>query len=258
VRRGPGLPAAARGPAAEEETFMKAWVTVLVLCALPAAAEEQTTLSKGETAKSMIAEVKLGPYTPLIDRSLPLKPYNSTFGSAPMLLGEIEVEYEFFQALGSASVGVSVGYAEKYGKALTDTGATSSETTGIVIEPLKALLSYRFDYLSLHYHVPLVPYAKAAFVMIPFTITKGGQVEVYDGLRAAGVKYGFAGTLGLGLTLDFLDQRLARDFDSSMGVNHTYLFGEFAFQEVTDFGTMKSTDLDFSSRHFIFGLALEF
>jgi D-methionine transport system permease protein len=41
------------------------------------------------------------------------------------------------------------------------------------------------------------------------------------------VAFGLSFTAGLSFMLDFLDQRLARDFDSSVGVNHTYLFAEF-------------------------------
>jgi hypothetical protein len=59
------------------------------------------------------------------------------------------------------------------------------------------------------------------------------------------------------LELDFLDPRLARDFDSSIGVNHTYLFAEGTVQGMALFNT-KPRDLDFSSEHFMFGLGFEF
>ena len=74
--------------------------------------------------------------------------------------------------------------------------------------------------------------------------------------RGQGVKFGIAGVLGLALQLDFIDQRLARDFDSSVGVNHTYLFAEGTLQEMNLFGGSKALDL--SSAHFMFGLGFEF
>jgi hypothetical protein len=60
----------------------------------------------------------------------------------------------------------------------------------------------------------------------------------------------------LSLLLDFLDMRLARDFDTGVGVNHTYLFAEYTLQEVNKFET-KGT-LDLSSQHWMFGISLEF
>ncbi len=213
-----------------------------------------------ESGRSMLVEAKLGPYTPLIDRHFTDTPgpYQTVFG-APMLLGELEVEYQFFQKLGSLSAGLSVGYAEKFSPSRDAvTGTKVSQSTGLRVVPLKALVVYRFDWLALKQDIPLVPYAKAGLVGTSWWSTNGPDIEVADGLRGAGFTWGFSGTLGVSLLLDFLDPRLARDFDTGMGVNHTYLFGEFTFQEVTNFGLRAATDLDFSSRHWIFGLALEF
>jgi len=214
----------------------------------------------GESERTMIVEAKLGPFMPLIDRGFTNRPgpYQSTFGSTGMLLGEVEVDYEFFQKFGTLSGGISGGYTEKFGKAIVEaTGEQAAQSTGLRLVPLKALISYRFDYLSAQYSIPLVPYVKAAFVVMPWWVTNGGTVEVADGLTGTGVKFGIAGTVGLSLDLNFLDPRLARDFDTTMGVNHTYLFAEFTLQEMT-LGAQSTTSLDFSSRHFTFGLALEF
>ena len=57
----------------------------------------------------------------------------------------------------------------------------------------------------------------------------------------------------------FRDQR---DFDTSAGVNHSYLFAEWQINEVTNFGINDATTgkpgLDLSNRTFMFGLAFEF
>ena len=86
-------------------------------------------VSKNETPRDMALEVKLGPYMPLVDRepSLTGKPYETTFGTGPMLLGEIEFDYQFFTRFGSLGAGFSIGYAEKYGHAIDPTtGLTST------------------------------------------------------------------------------------------------------------------------------------
>lgn len=215
-----------------------------------------------ESPKSMFFEVKLSPFTPLLDRpftELPEeeRPYYAVFGGGPMLLGEIEVEYQFFQKFGTLAGGLSVGYAEKYGKSIDAvTKERVDQSTGLQIVPIKALLVYRFDWIKERYKIPVVPYAKAAFVGMPYWITNGGSVELSGVSRGQGVKFGLAGVLGLALQLDFIDQRLARDFDSSVGVNHTYLFAEGTLQEMNLFGGSKAIDL--SSAHFMFGLGFEF
>ena len=74
------------------------------------------------------------------------------------------------------------------------------------------------------------------------------------GTGVRGTAFGMAGTVGLSIMLDMLDERLARDFDSSVGVNHTYIFGEFNFQEMFRSSTVP---LLLSSRHWLFGLAFD-
>lgn len=232
------------------------WLLAAVVCV---SAVAQAAEVFGESKRTVMIEAKLGSFQPLIDRASLGKPgpYQTTFGSTAMLLGEVELDYEFFQKLGTLSAGFSGGYTEKFGKSIVEaTGEPAAQSTGLRLVPLKALVSYRFDYLSIKYSIPLVPYAKLAFVLMPWWVTNGGKVEVADGLTGAGVKFGLAGTVGLALDLNFLDPRLARDFDTGMGVNHTYLFAEFNLQEMT-LGSQGTASLDFSSRHFTFGIALE-
>ncbi len=236
-----------------------------LLALLAGAAQAEVS---GASERRMFVEVKLGSYLPLVDRSFTgqVGPYQTVFQNAPMLMGELELDYEVFQKIGTLSFGLGAGYAEKYGRAKAVTNSSGvttmlteaqqqAQSTGIKVVPIKALAIYRFDWLLQTFDVPLVPFVKAGLVVMPWFITNGPSIEIAEGLRGEGVKLGFAGTLGLALCLDFLDKRLARDFDTSMGVNHTYLFGEVTLQEVFD---VVATGPDFSSRHWMFGLGLEF
>jgi hypothetical protein len=249
---------------------MKSSLLMALLLATAASAQQfelSETKKRIESPRQMFFEAKLSPYTPLLDRpflSQPeaQRPYYAVFGGGPMLMGEIELDYQFFQKFGSLAGGISVGYAEKFGKAIDaaslemGTPTRVDQTTGLRIIPIKALLVYRWDYAKEKWNVPLVPYVKGAFVAMPYFLLNGTDVELYGVQRGEGVKFGLAGVLGLALQMDFLDPRLARDFDSSVGVNHTYLFAEATFQEMNLFG--KVTALDFSSQHFMFGLGFEF
>lgn len=239
-------------------------LTVLVAASVAQAQsfELSETKKRIETPRQMFFEAKLSPFTPLLDRpfsNLPEteRPYYAVFGGGAMLLGEIEFDYQFFQKFGSLAGAVSVGYSEKFGKAIDKlTGDRVEQSTGLRIVPIKAMLVYRWDWAKEKFNVPLVPYVKGAFVAMPYFLLNGTDVETYGVKRGEGVKFGLAGVLGLSLQMDFLDQRLARDFDSSVGVNHTYLFAEGTIQEMALFS--PGTSLDFSSKHFMFGLGFEF
>ncbi len=219
----------------------------------------------GATEQSFALEIKLGPHKPLIgtDRTLTVDPYYETFGSSPMLMGEIEVDYQFWRPLGSLAVGFSIGYAEKFAPAIDATTlAPASESTGLRLFPMKLQLVYRFDWLAQKHRIPLVPYLKGGFVAEPLWSVKGGKTEQVDGGEGVTTRFGVTGTIGLALQIDFLDPRLARDFDTSAGVNHTYLIAEWVVSEVNNFGAKDSTGkplvMNLSSRNAMFGIAVEF
>jgi len=231
----------------------------LLICLAPLAASAGEVI--GASPRSMVVEFKLSPYTPSIDTGYAAGkgPYATYFGNSPMLMGELEVEYQFFQKFGSLAIGLSAGYAEKYTRALLTSGAASTQPAGLHLVPLKALLVYRFDWLYSRFDIPLVPYLKAGPLVMPWWMTKGSTTEVVGGKQAAGYKLGVAAVGGLALALDFLDKRLARDFDTSMGVNHTYLFAEITYQNASLFQAATNVKpLDLDSLHGMFGLALEF
>lgn len=244
----------------------KSLIALVSLMATAAAAQSfelSQEKKRLETPRNMFFEFKLAPLIPLIDRPFMAeaeidRPWFKNYGGSAMLLGEVEFDYQFFQAFGSLAAGVSVGYAEKFAKAFDKaTGDRVDQSNGVRILPLKALIVYRWDWAKQKWNVPLVPYLKGAFVAMPYWLLRGSEIEVFGTDRGEGVKFGFAGVLGLSLELDFLDRRLARDFDSSVGVNHTYLFAEGTLQEMALFNA-QAKDLDFSSFHAIFGIGFEF
>lgn len=235
------------------------WMCGAVLALWAQGAEAQPVA--GESPRNIALEMKLGGYKPLVDREASLsgsKPFEETFGQSPMLLFELEFDRQLWQQIGTAAVGVSLGYAEKYAPAtITDplgTVTMTSERTGFFVLPIRLMGIYRFDYGAVHMGIPLVPYAKLGPIYSPWWTTKGSGVEYVGDARGAGGKFGWGGTLGLSFLLDVLEPRLARDFDTDVGVNHSYLFAEFTYADVSSF---SSTGLDLSSRHWMFGLAFE-
>lgn len=225
-------------------------------------ASAQVIVSQTETPRWGALEFKLGGYKPRITAETGEgNPYDQVFGASAMLLGEVEYDRLFWNKFGSLSGGLSAGYAEKYANVLVgESGGTAvttevSERTGLKVLPLKLLAVYRFDYAALHWSIPVVPYGKAGLAFTPWWSIKGSGVEFANGERGAGGQWGYAFIGGISIMLDAFDQRLAKDFDSDLGVNHSYLFAEYVYEDVNDFG---QGGIDLSSRRWMFGLTLEY
>jgi len=230
-----------------------------LLGALPSQALEVSdapTLST-HSPRTGALEFKLGGYKPRIDTEAGLTdtPYANTFGNESMLLFEVEMQRYFFQRFGSAGVGFSAGYAEKYSDAVTETGELAAEKTALKVVPLKLNALYKFDYAAFRWGVPLVPYGKLGLIYMPWWINKGDSTQQLDDRSGKGGRWGYGLTLGASFLLDVLEPRLARDFDTDLGVNHSYIFAEWTYAEVNNFG---SSGLVLSSRHWMFGLALDY
>jgi hypothetical protein len=250
---------------------MRALVALTLLAASPVLAESIADAPDfGASPKNMALELRLGVYQPLVDRAFTTSPgpYQKTFGNGMMLLAELEIERQLWQRFGSIAVGVSGGYTEKYGHAIADaTGETTGEAVSLQLIPVKLLAIYRFDWLQTKYGIPLVPFAKFGLAATYWWASKGGQLEVADGIPGRNISWGVAGMAGIAFLLDILDPRLARDFDSGVGVNHSYLFAEFNFTEINNFGAKTAgtatvpsvpSALDLSGRYAMFGLAFEY
>jgi len=201
-------------------------------------------------------ELKLGSYLPSIDEEEGVgSPYADTFDGS-MLLFEVEIERFFYQGIGTAGVGLSVGYAEKYGNAKeTGSGNVAAEITALKVLPVRLSALYKFDYAAFRYGIPLVPYVEAGLVYIPWWINKGTEYETVAGSTGKGGRYGYGFTAGISFMLDVLEPRFARDFDSDSGVNHSYLFAEYTRATVDNFG---GAGLNLSSRNWMFGLAFDY
>ncbi|MBN1205247.1 MAG: hypothetical protein JXB05_10015 [Myxococcaceae bacterium] len=232
---------------------------VALLGALPSQALEVSDAPTRllRSPRTGAVELKLGGYKPRIDteEGLSGRPYADTFGNESMLLFEVELQRYFYQGMGSAGLGFSAGYAEKYADAVTRTGEPALEKTALKVVPLKLNGLYKFDYAAFRWGVPLVPYGKLGLIYMPWWINKGSDTQLVDGREAKGGRWGYGLTLGASFLLDVLEPRLARDFDSDLGVNHSYFFAEWTYAEVNNFG---GSGLVLSSRHWMFGLALDY
>lgn len=214
------------------------------------------TLAEAEyrgTPQHFALEVRFGPYLPDVDSEFSggQTPYADTFGDALLLLSLIQFDWEYLRIPGGTlAVGVSAGFMQAVGTAYTPDGRPSGEDTVLNIVPAYWTAGYRFDLFAERWSVPLVPFFKAGIATYWWWVLNAA------GTAEWGWTPGWFLSPGLALQLDFFEEGAARSFDSSMGVNHSYLTIELLYASVDGFGRGRSMIL--SDLTFTAGIAFEF
>jgi hypothetical protein len=240
-------------------------------------------------------EFKFGPYTPHIDQSAGLHgtPFSDLFnpqgvhGQPPSrLLTQVEFDVQFLHKFGSLGVGVTAGYARRTTHGFVDTSGTtkdmngnliitgqcevptctrSGDQTALNVMPFSLLAVYRFDYLAQRYHVPFVPYFKIGLAYYVWWIENGSGSTasfVPPGKTKEQSQPGYGGTFGwvlnpgISFLLDVIDPSAARTMDAELGINHTYLFFELHYADISGFGA--SNKMNLSDTTYNTGIAFEF
>lgn len=223
-------------------------------------------------------ELKMGPFLPDVDRKYTgsgLGPYATVFGKTDSTGAAIDqpkafpmpvvaFDWQFVYLAGPLGVGVQAGFFRDKADALvaspTDSGnlRSSADETTFSMLPLALLLSYRFELLADRLRVPLVPYAKAGLAYSLYW-SKSGSGNLARNSRGEAGRGGVPGwqvNLGGMLRLDFLEPTTAKKLDNTTGINHTYLFGEYQYSRIDNFGVGRSISLGDST--WFAGLAIEF
>jgi hypothetical protein len=242
--------------------------------------------NKYESSQWFAFELKFSPYVPAIDSSPGLNgqtPFRDLFTNqndmprhepSPQLLTQLEFDFQFLHKHGSLGVGATLGIYNRWTHAFnyTDAAGTiscvvpnctrSGDVTNLYIIPMSLLAVYRWDWLALKYGVPLVPYMKLGLAYYIWLITNGtggitsftnGNGQRQDG---AGGTFGWVLNPGLAIYLDWIDRPAARVLDSEIGINHTYLFIELHYADISGFGAANKMVL--SDTTFNTGLGFEF
>ncbi|OJH39465.1 MXAN_2562 family outer membrane beta-barrel protein [Cystobacter ferrugineus] len=240
----------------------------VLLAALPGQAQEFSD-APTQSPRNGSVELRLGSYRPQIDaeEGVSGSPFSDVFGEEGWLLFELELQRFFYQGIGTAGLSLAAGYAEKYGYALREDGSPSSERQSFHVVPLHLRGVYRFDYPAFQWGIPLIPYVKPGLVFVPWWTNKGGKIndvpatpggegtEGTPARKGSGVRFGWEVAVGLSFMLDVLEPRFARDFDSDLGINHSYVFAEYTYSKVNNFG---GPGFNLSDSYWMFGLALDY
>lgn len=220
-----------------------------------------------ESPQNFAVELRFGPYFPDIDSDPALggkKPFANVFGDSNRVLAALEVDWQLLRIphLGTVGPALAAGITSMSAQAaLSAPGANgarvlSAEETGISIYPFWAAAVLRADVLSRELRIPLVPYLKAGLSYALWRTYNGSGTSSVGGVTGKGVSYGTLLAAGLAFDLNVLDEYTARNFDSTFGVNHTYLFGEVYDLNLSSFGSANA--LRVGATTWAMGLTFEF
>lgn len=213
------------------------------------------TSASAESRRRGSFELGAGPYRPDVDSEFDASPgpYEQIFGGGKPWAFRLHVARALFTTgVGALELGLRTGFFQDEGKGVITTGGVpvpSGDDTHLRIVPTSLTLTYRLDWLSSRYGVPLAFYARGALERFNWWVTDG------DGDSSEkGATNGWSATGGAAFLLDFVDQGLARELDEDTGVNDTWLFFDVTTTQVDDFGSGKSWDLSSDELTFAGGL----
>ena len=225
-----------------------------------------------ETTRDTSVEFRMGSYLPNIDKEFGDAcatqncPYAASFESADPLMLIFSFHRYLFSEVGTLSLGGGFGYWNNdEGRAIRsrpgDTLVYAEDTTEISVYPLFVELGYRFDLFQ--DTVPLVPAFRIGLDAYGWRIFDGaGDVAKFTDFEsgattgdAAGFSYGWHGSLGVHILLDYFAPDMAADFDRDAGVNNSYLTLDYQISQVSNFGAGETLWL--GSDILFVGLALD-
>ena len=225
---------------------------------------------KFESPQNFAFELRFSPYKPDVDSDPALGgqgPFNEAFGSSQRVLVAAEFDWQVLRIpfLGTVGPGISAGYTSMSAKAplatprqtANGTITTSGENTSLEIFPFYLVAVLRADVFMRDAHIPLVPYVKAGVSAALWRASNDLGTSSYNGIVGKGHTFGTMAALGLSLDLNTFDEYTARNFDNSMGVNHTYLFAEVYSLDLTGLGVQRGP-LRVGATTWAAGLAFEF
>jgi hypothetical protein len=255
----PSLLSWARPAGSPARTLRAAWITTGILGLWLAVSAPNLAVAQylpgGESHVNMVLEFKGGTNTP----SKMGDTFDTYFPSASPFLFEVEFDWQLYRGIGSFALGMSAGYASVDGNGITESGASSPDTTSLSWMPLRLQLVYRFDWMATHWNFPLVPYGKLGLDYYVWWINDGTDSTATNanGSQGSGGTFGWNAVGGLSFLLDWLAPSMAKSFDMEWGVNNSYLFFEYMYVDAGGLWN-SATALNLSSDSFLFGLAVEF
>lgn len=236
-------------------TGHSAGMMVLALCLVSPLALAQSHSDDPESrrlwkglGRSTLA-LGVGAWRPNIDANTTFPVWGCFFGDAtlPQLTGA--GDFHLFDGFGSFQFSVAMDLAQASGFAqpleAAELGACQTPTktkVELTLLSVRPGLTWRIDPLLDWFGFPLVPYGRVGLVGVGYLWSHDGELSVDNGHNPLGARFGWEGAAGLMLALDFLDwidpftPQSTRRARANGVFDHTFLFVEGAYQDVTSFG----------------------
>jgi len=213
-----------------------------------------------ESPQDMALEVRFGPYLPDVDDEFSggVAPFDMLFGDTNRYMIGLEVDWQALRIphVGTFGPGVGLGYTTMDGKTRRQDGSlTMDQETSLSILPAYLVGVLRVDVLARDTPVPLVPYGKLGLGAALWWSSDGMNTSREAGTVGRGTSYGYQYALGAMLMLDAFDDESALELDSTLGVNHSYLFLELYGSDLDGFGS--GDQMQVGTHTWFTGLAFE-
>lgn len=208
----------------------------------------------------------LGAYRPNLDAGTDFPVWDCFFDDATLPQVSGGGDLHLWDGFGTLQLSVAMDIAQANGFAQPleagELGTCQEPTktaTQLTLLSVRPGLTYRFDPLLDWVGFPLVPYGRVGLVGMGYMWSRDGELGVDNGHNPIGARYGWEGALGLMLALDFLDwidpftPQSTRRARANGVFDHTFIFVEGAFSDVTSFG---QPGFDLSPRDAFLGTGL--
>ncbi|HET9929156.1 MAG TPA: MXAN_2562 family outer membrane beta-barrel protein [Polyangiaceae bacterium] len=212
-----------------------------------------------ESPQDVAVELRFGRYVPNADEGLNGTPYKSTFGDKNRYYVGAEVDWQLLRIpmFGTLGPGIGAGYTIASANArFSDGSAVSKQTTSLAILPMYLVGVLRADVVARETLVPVVPYAKLGLGYALWWSKDQEDTARVDGKVGRGASYGYQFALGAMFLLDVIDRADAKAADAAIGLNHSYIFGEWFKSDLDGFGAKDRLQVGTST--WTVGLAMEF
>jgi hypothetical protein len=212
-----------------------------------------------QSPQEVAVEFRFGRYVPNADEGLNGTPYKDVFGNKNRYYLGLEVDWQVLRIplLGTLGPGIGAGYTIASGRAqFSDGSGASKQETSLAILPAYLVGVLRADVIARETLVPIVPYAKLGLGYALWWSKDQDDTARVDGKLGRGRSYGYHLALGAMFMLDVLDRADAKAADAAIGLNHSYIFGEWFKSGLDGFGAKDQLQVGTSS--WTVGLAMEF
>ena len=247
-----------------------ATVVVVGLTATDARASEQDIFNGEKRSKKspqhFALEVRVSPFSPDIDKESSLggkTPYRDTFGKMKRALVGFEFDYQALRIpwVGTLGPGFSASYTQMTDHSFRVDGTRSQENTDLTLYPMYLAAVLRADVFYRQYRIPVVPYAKAGVGLTFWEISNPGGTASASGasgntIKGHGHTWGTQWAAGVMVALDALDPGASVNMDNAVGINSTYLYGEYYLAAINGIG--QDHPLLVGTDTWCAGLAFEF